>query len=123
VRPFDLSDEDTGVLITSILVVLLGIGGVAICLMKLRFWHGVLGIFFLPLALYGACRLAKPGSPWARRFYAERNPKKQARAERRFPPDRRTDRVKDRLRDILGGTPEDEYLAKVAARSQRDERG
>ena len=79
--------------------------------------------FLFPLALYGACRLGKPDSAWARRFYGERNPDKQGRSERRFPPDRRTERVKNWLRDLLGGSPEDEYLAKVAARSERDKGG
>ena len=71
------------------------------------------GFFFLPLALYGACRIGKPDSPWARRFYGERNPNKQAKAEHRFRPDRRTERFKEGLRTAIGGSTEEEYLAKV----------
>jgi hypothetical protein len=123
VRPLDLSDQNAGLLIASILAVILSIVCILICFAKGRFWHGVVGVFFLPFSLYGACRLGKPGSAWARRFYGERNPEKQARSARRFPPDRRTERVKNWLRDVLGGTPEDEYLAKVAARAERNERG
>jgi hypothetical protein len=119
-RPFDLSDGSLGAVLLSILGVLLTLLLVMICFMKVRFWHGVIGFFIFPLALYATCRLGKPDSAWARRFYGERNPEKQARAERRFRPDRRTERVKNRLRDVLGGTPEDEYLAKVAARSERN---
>ena len=122
-RPFDLSDGSLGAVLLSILTVLITVFAVSICFMKTRFWHGALGFFLVPLALYGACRLGKPDSAWARRFYGERNPDKQGRSERRFPPDRRTERVKNWLRDLLGGSPEDEYLAKVAARTERDKGG
>jgi hypothetical protein len=67
--------------------------------------HGSVGFFVFPIALYGACRLGKPNSPWARRRYGERRPKKQARSEARFPPDRRTERFKNAFRDVVGGKP------------------
>ena len=89
---------------------------IAICLAKQRLWHGAVGFFIPPLAFYGACRIGKPGSPWAQRFYGERNPKKQAKAERRFRPGRRTDRFKEWLRDAIGGSTEEEYLAKIDRR-------
>jgi hypothetical protein len=47
-------------------------------------------------------RLGKPRSPWGKRFYAS---EKLARAQRRFRPDRRTDRLKNRFRDAVGGAP------------------
>ncbi len=56
-----------------------------------------IGFFVFPIAIYGACRIGKPDSAWARRRYGERRPKKQAKAEARFPPDRRTERFKERL--------------------------
>jgi hypothetical protein len=34
----------------------------------------------------------------------------------RFAADRRTEKFKERFRDAVGGTPEDEYLAKVEQR-------
>jgi len=85
-------------------------------------WHGWLGIFFLPIALYGAWRLGKPGSWWAQRRYGERDPEKQARAEERFPPDRRTERFKNVFRDAVGGTPTDVYEAKLAERRATEEK-
>ena len=91
---------------------------VAICFLKERTLHGTIGFLFAPLAIYGACRIGKPDSPWARRRYGERRPKKQAKAERRFPPDRRTDRFKERFRDIVGGKPS-EGVAAVAERGAR----
>ena len=77
----------------------------------------ILGLDHVQVAAPSGCETE------ARRFYGERNPDKQGRSERRFPPDRRTERVKNWLRDLLGGSPEDEYLAKVAARSERDKAG
>jgi hypothetical protein len=78
---------------------------VAISLLKGRILHGAVGFFFVPVAIYGACRIGKPGSAWARRRYGERRPRKQAKAEARFPPDRRTDRFKEAFRDVVGGKP------------------
>jgi hypothetical protein len=40
---------------------------------------------------------------------------------RRFRPDRRTERFKDRVRDAVGGKPEDEYLAKLAGRENDED--
>ncbi len=76
---------------------------VAICFLKERVMHAFVGFFVWPVALYGACRLGKPGSPWAKRRYSERNPSKQKRAEARFRPGRRTDRFKEKFRDLVGG--------------------
>lgn len=90
-------------------------GLVLICFMKQRFWHGLAGIVFSPLAIYGAARLGKPTSGWARRFYGTRRPDKQAKAEQRFRPDRRTEQVKKWVRDAVGGTPTEEYEAKITA--------
>ena len=50
----------------------------AICFAKQRIMHGTVGFFVLPIAIYGAARIGKPGSPWARRRYGERKPSKQA---------------------------------------------
>jgi len=116
VRPFDIDDGSSGDLIASIVAAVILFLCVAICVFKSRLLHAFVGFFFFPLALYGACRIGKPHSLWARRLYGERNPKKQAKAEERFAADRRTERFKKRFRDAVGGTPEDEYLAKVEQR-------
>jgi lysyl-tRNA synthetase class 2 len=64
-------------------------------------------------------RLAKPGSPWARWRYGARASRKQALAEQRFAPDRRTERLKERFRDAIGGTTSDVFEAKQADRAAR----
>jgi hypothetical protein len=116
VRPFDLSDDSAGALVGSILSVALTVVAVVLAFLKQRLWHGVIGFFIFPLALYGACRIGKPESWWARRFYGERDPAKQAKSERRFAADRRTERLKERLRDAIGGATEEQYAAKIDRR-------
>jgi len=110
VNPLDLGSESEGVAATIASgFVLFAI--VAVCFLKGRNLHGIIGFFVFPIALYGACRIGKPGSPWARRHYGERRPKKQAKAERRFHPGRRTDRFKEAFRDIVGGKPSEGIAA------------
>jgi hypothetical protein len=101
--PFTIEDGSIGAVLGTVLSALFVFLLVAICFAKKRVMHGAIGFFVFPIALYGACRLGKPDSAWARRRYGERKPKKQARAEARFPPDRRTDRFKNAFRDIVGG--------------------
>lgn len=109
--PFTIEEGDVsailGTLISALVVFLL----VAICFAKGRVLHGCIGFFIFPIALYGSCRLGKPGSAWARRRYGERNPGKQSRAEERFPPDRRTERFKEAFRDVVGGKPSEGLAA------------
>jgi lysyl-tRNA synthetase class 2 len=103
--PFNLKANTIDDLFAVLAFWIVQFGLTAVCLFKQRFVHGTLGLLVPGLSLYGAVRLGKPSSPWARRRYDGRNPGKQARAVRRFPPDRRTDRVKQRLNDLIGGRP------------------
>jgi len=103
-NPFEFGGGAEEVL-GGILSALLLIYFVAVCFLKGRRIHGTIGILFAPLAIYGAWRIGKPDSAWARRRYGERRPKKQRKAERRFHPDRRTERFKEAFRDIVGGKP------------------
>jgi hypothetical protein len=117
-RPFEIETGSAAAAIATTIGVLVAVALVAICFAKQRMLHGGLGIVFGFLAVYGAARVGKPGSPWARRFYGERNPAKQAKAEARFAPGRRTDRFKEKLRDLLGGVTEAEYEARLAAEGE-----
>ena len=60
---------------------LLGMVLAVFCFLKEKFWIGVAGFFIWPIAVIGAIRLGRPGSPWARRFYGE---EKMAKATERF---------------------------------------
>jgi hypothetical protein len=110
VNPFDLGDGSEG-LVAFLVSALLLFLAVAACFLKGRQLHGIIGFFVFPIALYGACRIGKPDSAWARRRYGERKPKKQARSEARFPPGRRTERFKEAFRDIVGGKPSEGVAA------------
>jgi lysyl-tRNA synthetase, class II len=103
--PFDIKTSTVDDLIRALAFWIVQFLLTAVCLFKQRFVHGTLGLFVPGLSLYGAVRLAKPTSPWARRRYGTRNPGKQERSLRRFPPDRRTDRFKRRVTDLIGGAP------------------
>lgn len=109
--PFTFDTSSPAQVIASVLGALTVFALVAICFVKQRLMHGLVGFFIFPIAIYGAARIGKPGSAWARRRYGERNPKKQAKAEERFPPDRRTERFKNALRDIIGGKPSEGVAA------------
>jgi hypothetical protein len=109
--PFSFETGSAGTTIGSLLGAAVVLGLVAICFFKQRVMHGTVGFFVLPIAIYGACRLGKPGSPWARRRYGERHSTKQVKAEARFRADRHTERFKNAFRDIVGGKPSEGLTA------------
>jgi lysyl-tRNA synthetase class 2 len=109
--PFSFDTGSPEEILFSVLGALLVFAMVAICFAKQRLLHGIIGFLFLPVAIYGAARIGKPGSPWARRRYGERRPGKQAKAADRFQPDRRTERFKNAFRDIVGGKPSEGMAA------------
>ena len=102
--PFEIDSGDAGLFVASLAVLLITVFTSAICFVKGKLWHGALGLFWYPISLWGAWRLAKPNSPWAKRFYSERNPDKQRRSVERYT-DRRTDHVLEKARDAFGGRP------------------
>jgi len=79
------------------------VGLASLCFMKGRVLLGVAGLFIPVLAVVGAVRLARPGSPWARRRY---DPAQLQRAAARFDPGRRAARWQDRAIDaFIGAAP------------------
>jgi hypothetical protein len=98
IDPLDLESGAVAVIGSVVITLALSL----LCFAKERVSHGLIGLFIPLVSLYGAVRLAKPTSYWARKRYGERNPARQARAEARFA-DRRTDRLKQQLRDAIGG--------------------
>ena len=119
--PFDLATGSAAEVIVgaSAGAVLLGLS--VVCFFKQRVLHGAIGLFFFPIAAYGAARLGKPGSPWAKRFYGERDPRKQAKAAARFRHDRRTEQFKERFRDAVGGETNEVFQKKLAERAATSE--
>jgi hypothetical protein len=86
----------TGLLIVDALLVLL-------CVLKGKYPTALLGIFLPPLALFGAFRLARPSSTWARRRYHEHEMTRALRRATEF--DKRWDPVRTKWEDFVGGTP------------------
>jgi hypothetical protein len=111
VSPVVIDSSSTEAMITSIVLTVFAFGCVAICFAKGRVLHGTIGIFVAPIAFYGAGRIGKPRSAWARYRYGERRPRKQAKAIERFAPERRTERFKEAFRDIVGGKPSEGLAA------------
>jgi hypothetical protein len=101
---------------------------VVITFLKNKFWTGLIGFFVPAVALIGAVRLGRPGSPWARWFYhrpgrmeralcyahpnsrwsrwCTRRGGRMERAERRDRGfDKRWGRIRSRLADLIAGAP------------------
>ncbi len=109
--PFTFDTGSFEAVLSSILGAAFVLALVAICFAKGRVLHGTVGFFVFPVAIYGAWRIGKPRSAWARHRYGERRPDKQAAAEDRFAPTRRTERFKNAFRDIVGGKPSEGVAA------------
>jgi hypothetical protein len=99
-----ISDTDPGwaIAVNAILGSLL----VVVSLLKGKLWAGLLGIMVPFIALVGAVRLARPGSPWARWRYEGRRPRRLARAQRREDwLHSRLARGRVRIFDAVAGAP------------------
>ncbi|WP_329386460.1 hypothetical protein OG625_27910 [Streptomyces sp. NBC_01351] len=76
-------------------------------------WKGkartaIFGVVIPFVALIGAIRLARPGSPYAKKFYANR-PRARAKAGlRAFHHDRRWSGPRRKFENFIGGTPDPE---------------
>jgi hypothetical protein len=86
---------------TIVLSVLVALGCSAMAVMKGKVFMGVAGMLVLPVGVIGAIRLAKPGSPWARRRY-EPDGTKLALATARYA--RHSERYR-RFQDLVAGAP------------------
>jgi hypothetical protein len=85
--PFD--DDTTGGEVALAITIAFNLVFVLAAILKGRIVLGVLGLFVPVVAFVATCRLARPRSPWARRFYREGS-RRLARARKRFPEGRRT---------------------------------
>jgi hypothetical protein len=73
----------------------------AVCLAKGKVLTSLTGLFLAPVVLYGGLRLARPDSPWARRWYG---PEKLGRARERYAHRVVRERRRQRLLEIISGT-------------------
>jgi hypothetical protein len=99
--PFGVDDNVSQEGLASVAItVLITIALAFFAVLKGKLAFGLIGLFVFPFAFFGAIRLAKPDSPWARKRYRTR-PNKLAKSQQRYG-ERRQARI-DRLRDLLGG--------------------
>ena len=80
--PWDVDSSD-GMTVAGVLIAV-NLLFIVIALFKGRIVLGILGMLVPVLAYVAAVRLARPRSPWARRFYRSGS-RRLARAHRRFP--------------------------------------
>lgn len=98
--------EQRAALWAVMLIALVNLVFVLIAFLKGKLWTGFLGVVVPVLAVVGALRLARPGSPWAHRRYAvdsRQLRRAQAREERVHI---RITRSRHRLADLVGGKPD-----------------
>jgi len=96
------------------IVLLIGLAIAIVVFLKKKPFLAIAGFVVLPVGIAAACRLAKPGSPWARWFYspreesgraAERRARKLARSTYRFT-EGRWGRFERAFSDLIGGAPD-----------------
>lgn len=94
----------------------LNLGLAVVVLLKGKSWTGLLGMFFTPLLLIGAIRLARPHSPWARWHYQD-SPRKMDRSMRRERYQRRPFvQANLWLQHVIAGEPRFPTDAEVSAK-------
>jgi hypothetical protein len=99
-NPFD-ADEAAGEGVLA-LTVTVNLACALVAILKGRGVLGVVGVFVPVLGLVAALRLARPGSPWARRHYRPGSDRDR-RSRARYPAGRRT--PVDRLVDLFASVP------------------
>jgi hypothetical protein len=103
-NPFGVEQQYQGpgmMWIVPVLIVV-NIALVVITLMKGKYLFAIVGTLVPVFSIIGAIVIAKPSSPWARRFY-KASPRRQQRAATHAV---RMARITTRLRDIVGGAPD-----------------
>ena len=94
-------DASGGSIVAIVASVVITVGICALVALKGKISSAVIGMFIPPVAWVAAIRLARPGSWWAKRRYAEGS-RKELRCEARKA---RHDRRVRRFQDVVGGAP------------------
>ncbi|MEU0197538.1 MULTISPECIES: hypothetical protein [unclassified Streptomyces] len=104
----DLSEDQQENRAAVIVNVVVNFAFALIALFKGKVRLAVVGVIVPVVALVAAVRLARPGSPWAKRFY-RRRPRARARSGlRAYHHDRRWAGPRRAFQDWLGGAPDPE---------------
>lgn len=97
-----------------------GAAFVIVSYLKGKLFMGTVGIFVPPVAVIGALRLAKPGSPWAHSRYTNNSGKLERACRRDEGFNRRWRQRKHYLWDVIGGKP---HLRLPRRHGHHDDRG
>ncbi|MFE9725077.1 hypothetical protein ACFYQ5_16140 [Streptomyces sp. NPDC005794] len=89
-----------------VLTYVLNFGFVLIALFKGKARMAVIGTLVPFIAMIGALRLARPASPWAKRFYRRRHRARAKAVLRAYHHDVRWARPRRRFQDLIGGAPD-----------------
>lgn len=111
--PFE-TDGDGWEIVAGV-VIHLAWGAVVLAKGKVRL--AAIGFIFAPIYPFAAIRLARPGSPWARRFYRPGS----AKLEKATIRARRWDERRERWLDRIGGAPHLERIPRTAEPSGQED--
>lgn len=104
VEPFQVAERPGAQHIPFLIAIVVHVLCLLVCVAKGKYTSAVIGAFFLPVAWWGAIRLARPRSKWAKRY----SPEKLKRAEARDASfEKRWGNWGLDLEDLVAGTPTD----------------
>lgn len=102
----ELSDDEQQGRLSIVTTLVVNFAFVLIALFKGKVRMAVLGALIPFVALVGAVRLARPTSPWAKRFYRNRHRARSKAVLRAYHHDRRWAGPRRRFQDLIGGAPD-----------------
>ncbi|MGW2280604.1 hypothetical protein [Streptomyces sp. NPDC001770] len=102
----ELTDEQENGRLGLVLTMVVNFLFVLIALFKGKARMAVVGALVPFVALIGALRLARPASPWARRFYGRRHKARARAVLRAYHHDVRWAGPRRRFQDLIGGAPD-----------------
>lgn len=103
-NPFEIINEEdpSSAVASTVITVVLHLTFIVVCMLKAKYKMALFGTFIPFLAAFGACRLARPTSRWARRYSPQKLDRAVTRAARY---DARWDPVADWISDVVAGKP------------------
>jgi hypothetical protein len=104
-EPFNFLKDDHGKITieSALLALAIVVPWLVVCVLKGKYRLTLFGLFVFPVAIFGAVRLARPASRWAKWRY---RPKKMERADRRTArQDARWDPISTWVSDFVAGKP------------------
>jgi hypothetical protein len=101
----DVGAREMGVRVSGTVILAVTIPAAIVCMLKGKYRLTLLAIFIPPIAVVGAVRLARPGSPWDKHYY-DHHPDKRREAKARADGfDARWGRRAQAIGDVIAGRP------------------